>query len=61
VTPAELAALRAYLSAGSVKGAASQLGLAESTIKNHLASLRAHLGVQSTAQAVFLLYSRLTA
>lgn len=57
----ELYALRAYLRTGSVKAAASSLGIAEQTVKNHLASVRSKLGVQKTAQAAFLLHDRLVA
>jgi DNA-binding NarL/FixJ family response regulator len=60
-TPAELEALRAYLAAGSVKGAAHAIGLRESTIKNHLLSARRRLGVRTNAEAVFRLYERLVA
>ena len=60
-TAAEVAALRAYLAVGSVKGAASRLGVAESTIKNHLANARSRLGAKTNAEAVFRLYDRLVA
>jgi DNA-binding CsgD family transcriptional regulator len=60
-TPAELRALRAYVKAGSAKAAGESLGLAESTIKGELQTLRSKLGVKTTAQAVFLLHDRLAA
>lgn len=60
-TPAEVAALRAYLAAGSVKGAAHRLGLRESTIKNHLLAARRKVGAKTTAEAVLRLYDRLVA
>jgi DNA-binding NarL/FixJ family response regulator len=60
-TPAELEALRAYLAAGSVKGAAHRLGLREQTVKNHLANARCRLGAKTTAEAVFRLYDMLVA
>lgn len=58
-TRAEADALRAYLDAGSVKGAAHRLGLSEQTVKNQLATLRRRLGVDTTAQAVAALRLRL--
>jgi DNA-binding NarL/FixJ family response regulator len=61
VTPGELRALRAYLEAGSVKAAAHQLGIAESTLKNHMQTIRSKLGVKTTAEAVFVLYAQLAA
>ena len=60
-TLAEVAALRAYLQGGSVKAAARLLGLAESTVKNHLCDVRRRLGAKTNAEAVFVLYDRLAA
>lgn len=60
-TPGELRALRAYLSEGSTRCAAVQLGCAESTVKNHLRNVRTKLGAKTTAQAVFALHDRLVA
>ena len=60
-TPAELRALRAYLATGTVKAAAASLGLAESTIKGELRSIRSKVGARNTAQAVYLLRDRLAA
>lgn len=60
-TPAELRALRAYLACGSVRDAARSIGLAESTIKGELRSIRSKVGARTTAQAVFLLHDKLAA
>lgn len=60
-TDTEIRALRAYLEAGSAKGAAAKLGLSESTIKGSLASIRSKLGVTRTAQAVVILHDKLAA
>jgi DNA-binding NarL/FixJ family response regulator len=60
-TPAELRALRAYLACGSVRDAARSIGLAESTVKGELASIRTKVGARTTAQVVFLLHDKLVA
>ena len=60
-TPAELRALRAYIEAGSARGAAVELRCSEQTVKNHLGSIRVKLGVHRIAQAVFLLKETLAA
>jgi DNA-binding NarL/FixJ family response regulator len=60
-TPAELRALRAYVATGSAKAAGESLGLAESTIKGELQTLRSKLGVHRTAQAVVILHAELAA
>lgn len=52
---AELAALRAYLRTGSTKGAAHQLGLADSTVRQRLASYYARTGRANVAQAAYYL------
>lgn len=54
-TDRQLAALRAYLAAGSVKDAARNLGIAPQTMKNHLASVYADLGVGSALEAALTL------
>lgn len=59
ISPAEVRALVAYLETGSTRKAAARLSLAESTVKNHLAHVRSRLGVETTAQAVFLLHEKL--
>lgn len=61
VTRGELAALQAYIDTGSVKEAAHQLGIRDSTVKNHLANIRTRLGARTTAEAVLRLYDRLAA
>ena len=61
VTPAELAALQAYLDCGSVKEAAHALGVAPSTIKNHMQNVRSKLNARTTAEAVLILHDRLAA
>jgi DNA-binding CsgD family transcriptional regulator len=60
-TQAELRALRAYLRAGSTKEAATLIGCADSTVKNHLKTLRRKLGVKNTSQAVYMLRDTLAA
>jgi DNA-binding NarL/FixJ family response regulator len=60
-TDVELYALRAYLKTGSARAAAAALGLAEQTVKNHLASIRSKLGVRKTIQAAYILHDRLVA
>ena len=59
--PSELRALRAYLEAGSTRLAAERLGIAESTLKNELSTMRSRIGVHNTAQAVLVLYDKLVA
>jgi DNA-binding CsgD family transcriptional regulator len=61
ITPSELRVIRTYLVTGSTKAAAAALGVAESTIKNHLANARTRLNVSTTAQAVHVLHDRLAA
>lgn len=56
MTARQRAVLVAYCEAGSVAAAAHQLGVAESTVKNHLADLRRRCGFSSTAQAVWHLW-----
>ncbi len=60
-TPAELRALRAYIAEGSAKAAAASIGLAESTVKGELATLRSKCGVRRTAQLVLILHDRIAA
>lgn len=61
LTAGELRALRAYVHAGSAKAAAHELGVHESTIKNHLANIRTKIGVSSTVAAVFKLHDQIAA
>jgi hypothetical protein len=50
-TPAQLAALDAYIAEGSQKGAAYRLRVSQRTIENHLAALRVVNGM-ATPQLV---------
>ncbi len=59
-TVAEIAALRTYLDAGSIKAAAHRLGLSEGTLKHQLRTLRQRLGVETNSQAVAALGLRST-
>ena len=49
----------AVVTAGSEKAAAHRLGLSHSTVKHHLANARAKVGVETTAQLVWILAPRL--
>jgi hypothetical protein len=49
----------AVLAAGSEKAAAHCLGLSHSTVKHHLANARSKVGVETTAQLVWILGPRL--
>lgn len=51
----EIATLRAYLRTGSTKKAAAQLGVAEGTVRQRLASYYARTGVANAAQAAYRL------
>ncbi len=55
-TERQLEALRAYIRLGSHTEAAAALEISERTFKSHLATLRQRLGVQTTAQAVYVLW-----
>ncbi len=55
-TARQLEALRAYIIHGTHAEAAAALGVTERTFKSHLASIRQRLGVQNTAQAVYVLW-----
>jgi len=44
---------------GSEKAAADRLGLSHSTVKHHLANARSKLGVETTAQLVWILAPRM--
>jgi DNA-binding CsgD family transcriptional regulator len=59
VTQREIEVLVAFCVSEGAKGAAAQLSVSEHTVKNHLASIRAKLGVSTTAAAVFILRERL--
>ncbi len=47
------------LVAGPEKAAAHRLGLSHSTVKHHLANARTKVGVETTAQLVWILAERL--
>ena len=49
----------AVVAAGSEKAAAHRLGLSHSTVKHHLANARSRVGVETTAQLVWILAARL--
>lgn len=51
----ELDVLAGVLREGTTKGAACSLGLAESTVKAILATVRAKAGAANTTQAVWIL------
>ena len=53
-TPAQMKALAAYVAeGGSVSGAAQRLGIRPSTVKRHLADLRARSGL-TTEQLIYV-------
>lgn len=58
LTPRELAALRAVASTGGQKVAAQQLGISESTVKNHLATIHHKLGTYKWGQAAVFCVER---
>lgn len=49
----------AYLEHGSVKAAAAELRLNETTVKRHLSAIRSRLGVDTNAQAATVLARQL--
>ncbi len=51
--------MAAVLETGSEKAAAHRLGPSHSTVKHHLANARSRVGVETTAQLVWILASRL--
>jgi DNA-binding NarL/FixJ family response regulator len=58
-TGREVGVVAAVLVAGSEKAAAHRLGLSHSTVKHHLANARSKVGVETTAQLVWILAERL--
>jgi DNA-binding CsgD family transcriptional regulator len=46
---------RAYITAGSVASAAQELGITETTVRQHLSGLYRRIGVANAAQAAYLL------
>ena len=55
VTPRQLAVVEAYIATGSVKEAATLLGISTYTLADHLRLARARYGVGTTTQLVFRL------
>ena len=58
-TDREVGVVAAVLEAGSEKAAAHRLGQSHSTVKHHLANARSKVGVETTAQLVWILAPRL--
>ena len=58
-TDREVGVVAAVLVTGSEKAAAHRLGLSHSTVKHHLANARSTVGVETTAQLVWILAERL--
>ena len=54
-THRQLEVLRAYVAAGSIAGAAYELGITESTARQHLSGLYRRTGCLNAAQAAYLL------
>jgi DNA-binding NarL/FixJ family response regulator len=54
-TRRQLDVLKAYIAAGSVASAAHELGITESTARQHLSGLYQRTGCQNAAQAAYLL------
>lgn len=58
MTRRQVEVLEAYLVTGSYSAAAARLGIAYPTVRNHMTDLRCRLGVDTTAQAVYVLALR---
>ena len=56
LTPRQLEILRAYAETGSQKLAAHRCGIAPDTVKATLANIRSRLDVDSTVQAVLIVF-----
>jgi DNA-binding NarL/FixJ family response regulator len=54
-TRRQLEVLRAYIVAGSVAAAAYELGIGETTVRQHLSGLYRRTGCQNAAQAAYWL------
>ena len=54
-TRRQLEVLRAYISSGSIAGAAHELDIAESTARQHLSGLYRRMGCVNAAQAAYWL------
>jgi DNA-binding NarL/FixJ family response regulator len=57
-THRQLEVLRAYVAAGSVAAAAYELGISETTTRQHLSRLYRRTGCLNAAQAAYLLGTR---
>jgi len=55
LTEAQLVTLAAYVQSGSAKETATELGIALSTVKNHLSNLYGRLGVSGAMEAAAVL------
>ena len=56
-TRRQLEVLRTYIRAGSIAGAAYELGISETTPRQHLSGLYRRTGLSNAAQAAYLLGS----
>jgi DNA-binding NarL/FixJ family response regulator len=54
-TRRQVEVLRAYVAAGSMAGAAYELGISETTVRQHLSGLYRRMGCLNAAQAAYLL------
>jgi DNA-binding NarL/FixJ family response regulator len=54
-TRRQIEVLRAYIARGSIKLAAHELGISESTARQHLVGLYRRVGCQNAVQAAYLL------
>jgi hypothetical protein len=59
-TPYQIRVLQTYLQTGSISATARALWIGEQGVKNNLWLLRHRLGVETNAQAVWLLRDRLS-
>jgi len=57
-TRRQLEVLRAYIAAGSIAAAAYELGISETTARQHLSGLYRRTGCLNAAQAAYLLGTR---
>jgi DNA-binding NarL/FixJ family response regulator len=57
-TRRQLEVLRAYIAAGSIAAAAHELGISETTARQHLSGLYRRTGCLNAAQAAYLLGTR---
>ena len=57
-TRRQLEVLRAYIAAGSVAAAAHELGISETTARQHLSGLYRRTGCVNAVQAAYLLGTR---